>query len=246
MSDYAGVTLTGTYGEALGSTSAIIGDINGDGFADFAVSAAPAYFGELGGAGGVYIVFGSDDLPRTLNISEIDGTNGFRIDADYNLGSPYYGFGYSSFGSDIVGLGDVNGDGVDDFAIAQISSNNGFYGPQQGVAYIVLGGQDFGDTAVVSEIADYRIDTPGIVGEVIALGDINGDGFADVGVITADLSAQNYVYADFNYLSDLNGNGVYDEFEEDGETRTGEFQYTGEIVLRRGETTGYVIFGTDQ
>ncbi|MEM9060548.1 MAG: Ig-like domain-containing protein [Pseudomonadota bacterium] len=280
MSNYAGFTVLGAPGEneRAGREVAIIGDINGDGIADFAVAAPQAevsydaYYGEIElnfyNAGKVYVVFGDSDtdgdgpdagLPLNINVEDLDGTNGFVIEPDRDL-LDRFGFGYyGEFGSSIVGLGDVNGDGVDDFGIAQSSTSyggfygyygegGGYYGPGQGsegVAYVILGGQEFAPVQEVDDLAGFRIDAEGAVLDIINLGDVNGDGFNDIGVDTVDRLAGNYYYIDFYYLQDDNGNGVYDPFDPDDPEPVFEFYYNGSIRASVGQSTSFVVFGTD-
>lgn len=84
------------------------GDINGDGFDDILVEAYEARTGHRGGA---YIVFGkSAPFPANIDLSTIDGTNGFVISG------PEEGYD-SGIGRDVSAAGDVNGDGVSDIVI---------------------------------------------------------------------------------------------------------------------------------
>ncbi|MFK7945163.1 MAG: Ig-like domain-containing protein [Paracoccaceae bacterium] len=259
MDNYAGVTLVGATGEAFGANAVIIGDVNGDGFADMAASAPRAdyyngYFNEGGGynSGAVYVVFGGPDLPASIDVTTLDGTNGFKLLPDLGLRNYYFGGRYSSFGDSIAAVGDVNGDGVDDFAVTQASSyvNYGYYGgsaQSQGVAYVILGGQDWEGTELVNDAAGFRIDTEGLINSVVGLGDVNGDGFDEVGVNAVDVRTGNFEYVDFYYLRDLNGNGVYDALADDGSgAASGESYYTSTLTLERGRASGFVIFGTDE
>lgn len=275
MSNYAGFTVLGASGQNERTASSVtnIGDINGDGLADFAVTAPGAeapystYYGEgvynRYNGGAVYVVFGDEDtdgdgpdtgLPTSINVDDLDGTNGFRINPDGDLfdQNAFYDAG---FGVNVTALGDVNGDGVDDFGIAQSATNyvsyygGGFYGeygPQtpDGVAYVILGGQNFEAEQEVDDLAGFRIDTESHVEEIVALGDVNGDGFADVGLNTVNRQTD-YTYIDYTYLSDYNGNGVYDAYDPDTFPYF-EFYYSGSARVSTGVSTSYVIFGTDQ
>ncbi|MEL6998817.1 MAG: hypothetical protein AAFP68_11210, partial [Pseudomonadota bacterium] len=281
MSNYAGFTVLGAPGEneRTGSNVAIIGDINGDGIADFAVTAPDAevsydaYYGEVQrnfyDAGKVYVIFGDSDsdgdgpdagLPLNISTDDLDGTNGFVIEPDRALLDRFGFFGIDSFGSSLVGLGDVNGDGVDDFGIAHGATSyggfygyygegGGYYGPgrgTEGVAYVILGGQEFEAVQEVDELAGFRIDAEGAVLDIINLGDVNGDGFNDVGVDTVDRRANGYQYVDFSYLYDYDGDGVYTPFDPETNPDGRDFYYTGQIRLAVGQSTSYVVFGTDQ
>ena len=105
------------------------GDVNGDGFADVimgAISASP-----LGrpDAGQSYVVLGNATFATPLELSTLNGTNGFQI----NGVKPGDFSGWS-----VGGAGDVNGDGYDDVIVgAPYASPNGSY--QAGESYVVYG-----------------------------------------------------------------------------------------------------------
>jgi hypothetical protein len=85
-----------------------------------------------------------------------------------------------------VGLGDVNGDGLDDLLLGDPSANTG-----AGKAYVVLGRRDWPATLNLSS-ADWVLSAALSVGfgnAVSAAGDVNGDGLADfvVGASSADV-----------------------------------------------------------
>ena len=91
------------------------GDINGDGIADLLIGAYGA--GPNGAySGASYVVFGRNTartgaFPASLDLSDLDGTNGFRlsgVEAD------------DSSGRAVSGAGDVNGDGIEDLLIGAL------------------------------------------------------------------------------------------------------------------------------
>ncbi|MCI5044645.1 MAG: Ig-like domain-containing protein [Aquisalinus sp.] len=113
-----------------GIAVANIGDLNGDGLQDIAVSAP---FAGVGGetAGQIYIVYGRlDPFPARFSVSELDGANGFTIngiDNRDNIGNTK---------DSISGAGDVNGDGVDDMLVGAIFGGSPL---NSGESYIVFG-----------------------------------------------------------------------------------------------------------
>ncbi|MGB0439465.1 MAG: hypothetical protein ACPGFC_05090, partial [Paracoccaceae bacterium] len=162
------------------------GDINADGIADLIVGVR---YGSKSGqtkSGDTYVIFGTSDAQTVdMRLSEIDGSNGFRVEGVDSR---------DRSGSVVASLGDFNGDGFDDFVIGAPFADP--EGTSSGEAYIVFG---FDDTAVGAFSADDLDGTNGFrfVGEdaydrtgfaVSAAGDLNNDGLADVaiGARTAD------------------------------------------------------------
>ncbi len=195
------------------------GDINGDGLDDLIVSGLET--------GATYVVFGrADGFAGSVNLSTIDGANGFRIN------------GASSRSA--ANAGDVNGDGFDDLIIGDTFAYSG--GILTGGAYVVFGkGSAFGPTLdlstlngangfKISGVAAY--DNAGI--SVSGAGDVNGDGFEDliIGAYRANGNGSGVSYVIFGKavsfaanlnLSALNGsNGfkINGEANNDGAGRS--------------------------
>ncbi len=157
----------------FGFSVTALGDINGDGVADLAIG-APGYDGDgRVDNGAVYLVHGGDDL-IDVALDDLDGSRAaVLIGADSNDG-----FGYS-----VGAAGDINGDGIDDFAVGAPEMFDGrggvlvYFGSAQARAPIVdlaglhpangfwLYGEDSGD---------------GFGHSLAAAGDVNGDGIDDL------------------------------------------------------------------
>jgi len=86
-----------------------VGDINGDGIDDLAIGANEA---SPNGpeSGRAYVIFGSASAsPGVFDLSTLNGSNGFAMNGE---------FADDEFGGSISGLGDVNGDGLEDLILS--------------------------------------------------------------------------------------------------------------------------------
>ena len=153
----------------LGTSVASAGDINGDGLPDILIGAN----GLNENTGAAYVVLGTTGTrTATLNVSTLNGSNGFRISGVANNDNT--GFAVSS-------AGDVNNDGFDDMLVGAFSANRG-----AGATYLVFGkASGFSanlDLSTLDGSNGVRLD--GLEGEntgrsLAKLGDINGDGISD-------------------------------------------------------------------
>ncbi|GAB4190928.1 MAG: hypothetical protein Kow00105_05130 [Phycisphaeraceae bacterium] len=201
------------------------GDINGDGLNDVVIGTLTADDGVTPDTGRAYVIYGSTSaMPALLTPASLNGTNGLILTGPETGGRA--GFSVSS-------LGDVNGDGIDDLRIGAPDSTVGS-NVNAGKTYIV-----FGSSSLPAEVLLGALNgTDGFVIEGAAadddlgfsgaeLGDINGDGFADI-LVSAPAS------------SDPNRPGeAYVIFGQ-----TGPFSASISVSTLNG-TNGFALIGVD-
>lgn len=168
---------SGSFDSALmGMSVDSAGDINGDGFDDLIIGASGYDVpGQLFDEGAAFIFLGSE--------------TGIRSTQSVDAAAIIYGTqANSSFGWDVAGAGDINGDGYDDVIVgAPLANTAGL--SVSGAVYVFLGSAE-GILATSAHDADYVIASEQIEGHmgirVDAAGDVNADGFSDI-IVGAEL-----------------------------------------------------------
>ncbi len=156
----------------LGLTAAGLGDVNGDGYADVAIGSQDAN-SEHGLA---VVVFGAarKRLPRVVDVVNLTGKNGFRVE-----GGP-------AVGRALGGGGDVNGDGLHDIVMRNSDDES---------AWVLYGRERFPDTIVFEEknrdrkraLRITKGREIGTFGQSVAIvGDVNGDRVDDIAIGAPD------------------------------------------------------------
>lgn len=168
-----GYTITGVDPAAsVGNAAAGLGDINGDGVADYAVGISDT---------AVAVVFGSSSAPGTLT--------GDKSTLDYASIGPQRGFIVRGTRSIVAGVGDINGDGLAEIAFGRPSD-----AANQGDGFVIYGrrgqfGSIVDDQAVITLPTLAPSDGFIVRGkeggdaastDISSAGDINGDGFGDL------------------------------------------------------------------
>ncbi len=160
------------WGEALddaaGADVAGAGDVNGDGYADFLITAPGRDEGALD-SGQAYLFLGRPTgWSQDTWLSAADAS--FRGEQASDAA-----------GTSAAGVGDVNGDGLDDFLVG--APSNGEAGGGAGQIYLFLGRSQgwASDVSLAQADASFLGENPGDGAglDVSPAGDVNGDGFAD-------------------------------------------------------------------
>lgn len=190
LDDSAGFHLDGVMGDHLGYSVSSAGDVNGDGFGDL-IMGGSLLNTNYTSSGASYVVFGkASGFSGTLNLSTLDGSNGFRLDGGL--------LAYSALAHAVSNAGDINGDGFEDLIVGAADSNF------SGTSYVLFGKADGFDATV--DLAgldgsngfrlDGRLEPSGSRDHSVSnAGDVNGDGFDDllVGLSGGSPNGSSYV-----------------------------------------------------
>ncbi|MEO1434667.1 MAG: T9SS type A sorting domain-containing protein [Bacteroidota bacterium] len=210
-------TLNGTNGfiinginaeDRSGRSVSTAGDVNDDGMDDLIIGATGAAPNGVINAGACYVVFGSNTFPASLNLSNLDGSNGITINGFDEGGSA---------GFSVADAGDVNADGIDDLIIGAPGASPGGV-TAAGSSYVVFGSSTLPTTLDLSTLngttgfALTGINPNDLSGaSVSSAGDVNGDGSTDliIGADAADPNGDNQagqayvVYGSTNFPASL-------------------------------------------
>ena len=234
-----GFSINGMSGTLSGKSVSAAGDVNNDGFDDILIgapNAAPNGFR----SGQSYVVYGGSAMPSTVELSSLNGTNGFTAN----------GISMSDLsGNEVSSAGDVNGDGFDDILIgAHYADPHGTY---SGQSYVVYGGAAMPSTVELSALNGTNgLRLNGIASfdnsgrSVSRAGDVNHDEFDDI-LIGAYFADPNGLNSGQSYLV-YGGSALPSTFELSSLNGTNGFRvngisqgdYSGRSVSDAGDVNG--------
>ncbi len=219
-------------GDAFGSAVASLGDLDGDGVPDLAVGASGD---DIGGSysGAMYVLLMKSDGTAKTSVKIAAGTpNAPPLTG--NIG----------FGDSIAALGDLNGDGVTEIAVAAPGDDTG--GHDRGAVYVLFLNRDGSLQSGSQKIASGEGGAPTIDDEdqfgtsLESLGDLNGDGVADlaVGAIEQDGNGGGSVHVLF-----LNSDGTVNSSKKiasgiGGGPTLANGDYFGKAIASLGDLNG--------
>ncbi|MFI0430929.1 beta strand repeat-containing protein, partial [Mariniflexile sp. HMF6888] len=188
-------TLNGANGFAIpgiqassqfGAETRFIGDINNDGLEDIAIVAPSTTVNSVNSAGTVYIIFGSNaGFPASFDITSLDGTNGFIVEGVVE---------YESIGLSVEGVGDINGDGIDDLIVGASRYGGGIlviYGKPTNVAFnaAINRGDIDGNNGFIISTTGFLLQ----INQIGSLGDVNGDNINDF-ILGKSIGGQAWIF----------------------------------------------------
>jgi alpha-tubulin suppressor-like RCC1 family protein len=173
----------------FGATVAAAGDVNNDGFDDVLVGCPDMDSNSLSMNGMAYVIFGYDTSSGTHIIDMASPPSGYGIKISGPLSSV-------RLPSALSGVGDTNGDGIDDFAVtvARLTGAG-----DAGAVYVIYGGSltaDINLATFTTGSAGFKflgiLSMDNLGGSIARVGDVNLDGREDFIVGGLGVFGSNY------------------------------------------------------
>ena len=225
--------------DAMGSSVAFLGDLDGDGIGDLAVGAVGDDDGGSG-RGAVWILFldseGTVKSQQKISATE-GGFTGALDDGD-------------SFGASVALLGDLDGDGVDDLAVGAPGEDDG--GSDRGAVWILflnadrtvkshqrINSTEGGFTGTLKDFSFFGT-------SVAALGDLDGDGVGDLAVGAPGLDSYSWDGTGTVWILFLNPDGTVKSHRWIISTQSGPDEFGSSIASLEdldGDGVGDLVVG---
>lgn len=217
FNDSLDVTLNGEADSNYFGYVVSAGDVNGDGFDDLIVGA----YGHNSSAGKVYIYYGGKGFDDTVDVV-ITGSAG------------------DNFGIALSAAGDLNGDGIDDIAVGASQPTSG-----SGSVYVFYGDSSFSSSLTTGDadatLSDSGAQTGSDFGKLVAMADIDNDGYGDVAIGAPDYfgAAENHRGKYYVYLGGDTFNATADYTYDPGSPGSNEGP-EGNLTLIDMDNDGYL------
>jgi Ca2+-binding RTX toxin-like protein len=239
-------------GMFLGGSVAGAGDVNGDGVDDVIIGAESDGSVAVNG-GRAFVLYGSTNGLGNINLATLTPQQGFALQGTQSTGFA---------GHVVTGLGDINGDGIDDLAVSVPFKDSVYvyYGKAGGLTSTTLGPIAASDGFIIqgAQYAGYSL---------AAAGDVNGDGYQDIvlGTGTILYGADSYVVfgkagaigtIDLAHLTASQGFIIHSNGGPDGDRAGASVAGAGDVngdgfddvvigvANNDAHGSGYVVFGS--